>query len=317
MFERFTDRARASVVLAQDQARRLHHEHIGTEHLLLGLLAETDGVAAKVLDAMGVRIAAVEADVVAIIGRGEAEPSGHIPFTPRAKKVLELSLREALQLGHAHIGTEHILLGLVREGEGVAAEVLVKYEGITLDAARDRVLAHIRGTGPERPGSTPSARTPAATEILHAAEQLAGSAPVGSHHLLQALLEAEGSMAANALASLGINRQVVGATLGELRLEDTTDVTPEEAAARQMELRVDGDEVHIVVGDPATVERGKLVVGLAGGAVKGEGTHTAVFIPIWSEVRNSLARLEAALSGEHPAKAAAQSRRRRRRKPAP
>src|SRR5215216_3168181 len=109
MFERFTDRARASVVLAQDQARRLHHDYIGTEHLLLGLLAETDGVAAKVLDAMGVRIAAVEADLVAIIGRGEVEPSGHIPFTPRAKKVLELSLREALQLGHRHIGTEHIL----------------------------------------------------------------------------------------------------------------------------------------------------------------------------------------------------------------
>jgi ATP-dependent Clp protease ATP-binding subunit ClpA len=317
MFERFTDRARASVVLAQDQARRLHHDYIGTEHLLLGLLAETDGVAAKVLDAMGVRIAAVEADVVAIIGRGEAEPSGHIPFTPRAKKVLELSLREALQLGHAHIGTEHILLGLIREGEGVAAEVLVKYEGITLDAARERVLAHLSGIGPERPGSKPRARTPAATEILQAAEQLAGDAPVGSHHLLQALLEAEGSMAANALAALGIDPRAVGATLGELRVEDTTDVTPEEAAARQMELRVDGDEVHIVIGDPATVERGTMVVGLAGGAVKGEGPNAAVFIPIWSVVRNSLARLEAALTAEHPAPAAAQSRRRRRRKPTP
>jgi ATP-dependent Clp protease ATP-binding subunit ClpA len=317
MFERFTDRARASVVLAQEQARRLHHGYIGTEHLLLGLLAETEGVAARVLGAMGVRIAAVEADVVELIGRGEAEPSGHIPFTPRAKKVLELSLREALQLGHGHIGTEHILLGIVREGDGVAAEVLVKYEGLTLDAVRTRVLAHLSGAGAERPRSTTTARTPAAAGILQAAEQLAGDAPVGSHHLLQALLQAEGSMAANALVSLGIDPEAVGATLGELRLEDTTDITPEEAAARQMELRVDGDELHIVVADPATVERGKQIVGLAGGAVKGEGPNTAVFIPVWSVVRNSLARLEAALTGEPSAKAAARGRPRRRRKPAP
>ena len=315
MFERFTDRARASVVLAQDQARRLHHGYIGTEHLLLGLLAEPDGVAAKVLNAMGVRIAAVEADVVEIIGRGDEEPPGHIPFTPRAKKVLELSLREALQLGHGYIGTEHILLGIIREGEGVAAQILVKYKGLTRDAVRERVLAHLGGVGPERPRSTATARTPAAAGILLAAEQLAGDAPVGSHHLLEALLHAEGSMAVNALTALGINPDTVEATLGALRLEDTTDVTPEEAAARQMELRIDGDEVHIVMGDPDTVERGKLVVGLAGGAVKGEGPNADVFIPVWTSVRNSLARLEATLSATQPTEDAVRARRRRRRKP--
>jgi ATP-dependent Clp protease ATP-binding subunit ClpA len=316
MFERFTDRARASVVLAQEQARRLRHSYIGTEHLLLGLLAETDGVAARVLGEMGVRITAVQADVVEIIGRGETEPSGHIPFTPRAKKVLELSLREALQLGHSYIGTEHILLGIIREGEGVAAQVLVKYKGLTVEAVRQRVLAHPGGTGPERPRPTATARTPAAQDVLQAAEQLAGDAPVGSHHLLEALLKAQGSMAAKALAALGIDPKAVGAKLGELRLEDTTDVTPEEAAARQMELRVDGDEVHIVLRDEVTLKHGKQVVDLAGGAVRSDGANTAAFIPVWSVVQNSLARLVAALSPAQPAEEAVRGTRRRRRKPA-
>jgi len=317
MFERFTDRARASVVLAQEQARRLRHSYIGTEHLLLGLLAETDGVAAKVLGEMGVRINAVQADVAEIIGRGETVPSGHIPFTPRAKKVLELSLREALRLGHAYIGTEHILLGIIREGEGVAAQVLVKYKGITLEAVRERVLAHLGGVGPERPRPMTTTRTPAARDVLQAAEQLAGDAPVGSHHLLVALVTAEGSMAANALTALGIDPTAVGAKLGELRVEDTTDVTPEEAAAHQMELRVDGDEVHIVLRDEATLERSKLVVGLAGGAVQGAGRNAAAFIPVWSVLHNSLARLETALSAEQPVAEPTQRPRRRRRKPAP
>ena len=124
MFERFTDKARSSVVLAQEQARRLNHGYIGTEHLLLGLLAESEGLAARVLSEIGVRASDVEADIDQMIGRGEDEASaGQIPFTPRAKKVLELSLREALQLGHNYIGTEHILLGIIREGEGVAAQI--------------------------------------------------------------------------------------------------------------------------------------------------------------------------------------------------
>src|ERR687894_405827 len=126
MFERFTDRARRVVVLAQEEARMLNHNYIGTEHILLGLIHEGEGVAAKALESLGISLEAVRQQVEEIIGQGGSSPSGHIPFTPRAKKVLELSLREALQLGHNYIGTEHILLGLIREGEGVAAQLLVK-----------------------------------------------------------------------------------------------------------------------------------------------------------------------------------------------
>ena len=139
MFERFTDRARRVVVLAQDEARELNHNYIGTEHILLGLISEGDGVAAKALESMGISLDAVRSEVVDIIGRGSQPPSGHVPFTPRAKKVLEYSLREALQLGHKYIGTEHLLLGLIREGEGVAAQVLVK---LGADLPRVRCLLY-------------------------------------------------------------------------------------------------------------------------------------------------------------------------------
>jgi ATP-dependent Clp protease ATP-binding subunit ClpC len=144
MFERFTDRARRVVVLAQEEARLLNHNYIGTEHLLLGLIHEGEGVAAKALESLGISLEAVRAQVEEIIGQGQSAPTGHIPFTPRAKKVLELSLREALQLGHNYIGTEHILLGLIREGEGVAAQVLVKV-GASLDRVRQQVIQLLGG----------------------------------------------------------------------------------------------------------------------------------------------------------------------------
>ena len=139
MFERFTDRARRVVVLAQEEARMLNHNYIGTEHILLGLIHEGEGVAAKALESLGISLDAVRQQVEEIIGQGQQAPSGHIPFTPRAKKVLELSLREALQLGHNYIGTEHILLGLIREGDGVAAQILVE-GGVRLDPARTQVI---------------------------------------------------------------------------------------------------------------------------------------------------------------------------------
>src|SRR5512138_953073 len=144
MFERFTDRARRVVVLAQEEARMLNHNYIGTEHILLGLIHEGEGVAAKALESLGISLEAVRQQVEEIIGQGGSSPSGHIPFTPRAKKVLELSLREALQLGHNYIGTEHILLGLIREGEGVAAQVLVKL-GADLNRVRQQVIQLISG----------------------------------------------------------------------------------------------------------------------------------------------------------------------------
>jgi ATP-dependent Clp protease ATP-binding subunit ClpC len=153
LFERFTDRARRVVVLAQEEARLLNHNYIGTEHILLGLIHEGEGVAAKALESLGISLEAVRAQVEEIIGHGGSAPSGHIPFTPRAKKVLELSLREALQLGHNYIGTEHILLGLIREGEGVAAQVLVKL-GADLSRVRQQVIQLLSGYAGQKEGAT-------------------------------------------------------------------------------------------------------------------------------------------------------------------
>jgi ATP-dependent Clp protease ATP-binding subunit ClpC len=144
VFERFTDRARRVVVFAQEEARLLNHNYIGTEHVLLGLVREGEGVAAQALTSMGIGLDAVRGQVEKIIGQGQAAPTGHIPFTPRAKKVLELSLREALQLGHNYIGTEHILLGLLREGEGVAAQVLQQL-GADLNRVRQTVIQLLSG----------------------------------------------------------------------------------------------------------------------------------------------------------------------------
>jgi RimJ/RimL family protein N-acetyltransferase len=143
MFERFTDRARRVVVLAQEEARLLNHHYIGTEHILLGLIQEGEGVAARALESLDISLQAARQRIRELIGEGQAAPTGHIPFTPRAKKVLELSFREALQLGHNYIGTEHLLLGLIGEGEGVAAETL-RDLGVDLKRARDAVLRQLR-----------------------------------------------------------------------------------------------------------------------------------------------------------------------------
>jgi ATP-dependent Clp protease ATP-binding subunit ClpC len=168
MFERFTDRARRVVVLAQDEARSLNHNYIGTEHILLGMLREGEGVAAKALEELGIGADAIRQQVVEIIGRGQQIPSGHIPFTPRAKKVLELSLRESLQLGHEYIGTEHILLGLIREGDGVAAQVLMR-----LGATKDRVHQQVMQLLQESPASE---RMPGGEPVYRSSARVVGSA---------------------------------------------------------------------------------------------------------------------------------------------
>ena len=144
MFERFTDRARRVIVLAQEEARTLQHNYIGTEHLLLGLIREGEGVAAKALASKGVTLDDTRKQVEEMIGKGNASPNGHIPFTPHARQVLELSLREALQLGHSYIGTEHILLGLIHEGEGVGTQVLIKMD-VNLGELRSATIDLIRG----------------------------------------------------------------------------------------------------------------------------------------------------------------------------
>src|ERR1700709_618953 len=168
MFERFTDRARRVVVLAQEEAKMLNHNYIGTEHILLGLIHEGEGVAAKALESLGISLDSVREQVQDIIGQGQQQPTGHIPFTPRAKKVLELSLREALQLGHNYIGTEHILLGLIREGEGVAAQVLVKL-GADLNKVRQQVIQLLNGYQSKEAagaGAGPSEGTPSTSLVL-------------------------------------------------------------------------------------------------------------------------------------------------------
>jgi Clp amino terminal domain, pathogenicity island component/UvrB/uvrC motif len=151
MFQRFTDRARRVMVLAQEEASRLDHNWIGTEHILLGLIHEGEGVAANALKSLGISLDPVRQQVEEIIGRGQETPQGHIPFTPRAKKVLELSLRESKKLGHNYIGTEHILLGLIREGDGVAAQVLVRL-GADLNRVRQQVIQLLHGRPAEEPG---------------------------------------------------------------------------------------------------------------------------------------------------------------------
>ncbi len=160
MFERFTDRARRVIVLAQEEARMLNHNYIGTEHILLGLIHEGEGVAAKALESMGISLEDVRREVEEIIGQGSQPHTGHIPFTPRAKKVLELSLREGLQMGHKYIGTEFLLLGLIREGDGVAAQVLTKL-GADLPRVRQQVIQLLSGyEGGQQEGGGDSNQAP-------------------------------------------------------------------------------------------------------------------------------------------------------------
>jgi ATP-dependent Clp protease ATP-binding subunit ClpC len=196
MFERFTDRARRVMVLAQEEARLLNHNYIGTEHLLLGLAHEGQGGAAKALELLGIRLEALRSQVQEVVGRRQPGPSGHIPFTQRAKKVLELSLREALQLGHNYIGTEHLLLGLVREGEGVAAQVLVSL-GADLSRVRHQVIQVLSGapvSGPEAGAGTrpvPDALSEAEEQLAQVRRQKEAAVDAGDFERAKALREAE------------------------------------------------------------------------------------------------------------------------------
>jgi len=212
------------VVLAQEEARMLDHDYIGTEHLLLGLIHEAEGVAAKALESLGISLEAVRYEVTEIIGHGEAAPTGHIPFTPRAKKVLELSLREALQLGHNYIGTEHILLGLIREGEGVAAQVL-KRLGADLEGVRHKVVALLGEMGIEPSGGRRYLGR--FTDGTHRVLGLAGESARNLGHeavepadLLLALIAADDAQVNELLASWGIQLGAVRQRIEELAAEE-------------------------------------------------------------------------------------------------
>ena len=295
-FERFTGKARQVVVAAQEQARLLKHNYIGTEHLLLGLLEVPDGMAAKVLHQLGYGKEAAQVDIAAVVKPGTQELSGHIPFAPQAKKTLELALREAQRLHHSHVGTEHILLALVREGEGVGAKVLA--ERISpISKIRTAVLASVEGAQDAAAGPWP-AGTPATEDTVSTASALAGGAPVGSHHLLEAMLRAENSMAARVLQELGVDPDAVAAKIDELDPETTTDANPEEAAARRMEIRLVDDEVHLILRDPATVAAAKKVTELSGGPIQGVGPVAGVFVPLWRSANQVLQQIQRTLEPE-------------------
>ena len=357
MFERFTNNARRVVVLSQEEARLLNHNYIGTEHILLGLLGMPESIAGTVLESFGITRDGVRVEVEEKIGRGKSQPSGHIPFTPRAKKVLELSLREALQLGHNYIGTEHILLGLIRENEGVGVQILRARadlaqlraavieavpepaggagggpaEGFEETNAALRWLRHRLGRrgssvsfSPEALGAeSPTRGTPAVDAALRQAAVLAGSLPVGSHHLLLAALEDANSAASGALASLGVDLDELRGKLRSVQVAGTSDEQPEQAGRRQMTIEVADDKLNIVLTDPVIVEAGKEALrvlnakaaaasaeaGESGGEVaEGEGTDgeagiegtpvtairgdlpaAATLANVWLELRDTLA----------------------------
>jgi ATP-dependent Clp protease ATP-binding subunit ClpA len=290
MFERFTDRARRVVVLAQEEARLLNHNYIGTEHILLGLISEGEGVAAKTLEQLGISLAAVRSRVEAIIGEGGGAPSGHIPFTPRSKKVLELSLREALALGHNYIGTEHILLGLIREGEGVGAQVLVNL-GADLSRVRHEVLQQLSGFRGGLPGGritpvmrVPSRETPAVAKASVEARRLAGSSPVG-------LRQQHDSVAAKALESMGVTAESLQQRVAEIEPAGTSDETPEEAGARRVGLRVEGKLLMLEIDDPELADSlEKAMTGRKVRIIRGTDPEAeeAGFPNLWSAVSRTV-----------------------------
>ena len=291
MFERFSGQARHVVVSAQEEARELDHNYIGTEHLLLGLLT-SDSLASASLNALGYTRDDVQAKLVATVGRGKASPGGHIPFTPRAKKVLELSLREALQLKHNYIGTEHILLGLLREGEGMAARILADKH--PLDRIRDEVLTRIESPAAREVHG--AGRTPAAHQVLALAAELAGEGPVGSHHILEAMLQQPDSAAAKVLGDAGIDLDQLGAKLEEISTQDTADDTPVQAAARQLELSVTDETVTVVLRDPASLELGKQIVQLNDGPLAARGPQLDLLGQLWTAVNDWLTATARALA---------------------
>ncbi len=274
MFERFTNRARHVVVLSQDEARDMRHNYIGTEHILLGLLGEPNGMAGRALAQFGLTLDGVREETASRVGRGAAPVKGRIPFTPRAKKVLELSLREALQLHHNYIGTEHLLLGLLREGEGVAASILREHASdllrvrmAVLDllpavtepaAGRGRRWLRRRSETPTTIADEPDelSTTPAADASLNEAAKLAGYAPVGSHHLLLAALADPDTAAAKVLATLGVDLEQAREALRQADVTGTSDELPEVRGRRQMLIRVSQDRLTIEAGDEAIVALG-------------------------------------------------------------
>jgi ATP-dependent Clp protease ATP-binding subunit ClpC len=312
MFERFTNYARHTVVLSQEEARRLHHNYIGTEHLVLGLLGEPEGLAAKVLAGFGMTLDGARRDVTEMIGTGKSETSGHIPFTPQAKKVLEYSLREALALDQSYIGTEHLLLGVLRDPNGTGGQLLSRYGDLLAIrlAVLDQmpVAVAVAGTSKQRrwaqrPASgegesegkaTTLDATPAVDTALTAAAGLAGHRPVGTHDLLAAALTDADSAVARALAAAGVDLDQVRQALRDADVTGTTDELPEEAGRRQMTIHAGQDKVTIEVTDPVIVRAALAAAEAAGdsGVIGGDQRAAVSLTTVWQALGSSLADIE-------------------------
>jgi hypothetical protein len=336
VFERFTNLARNSVVLAQDEARQLRHNYIGTEHILLGLMRQSDSLAAETLAGLGLSLEQVRLEVIAVVGHGKQEPSGHIPFTPRAKKTLELALREALSLQHNYIGTEHILLGLVREGDGVAAKVLVKVGG-DLDRIREAVLQRLSRLPPE-PGGTPSgprglrrwlrgragssavegvgplgafgfrpegwSTTPAADAGLEAARRFAAGGPIGSHHLMLASLAAPDGAAVKTLSALGVDLEAVQTALRSADVTGTADELPADRGRRTMTVALAEDELVLRVTDTRVLDEARRVFSALRdrtgepNVLSGGLPEAGSLADVWEALVESLQQIYRAAAGE-------------------
>jgi len=308
MFERFTPRARRSVVAAQEEARTLGHNYIGTEHVLLGLLSEPEGLGARALGPFGVSLAGTREEVAAKVGTGTEPMKGHIPFTPRAKKTLELALREALQLHHNYIGTEHILLGLIREKEGAGPQILAAHADLLAIRAAVLDLLPAAEATPgrrwlRRRWATPSGEpeeeveirtSPAAEASLDEAARLAGSRPVGSHHLLLAALADPDTAAARALADLGVDLDRARDALRNADVTGTSDEQPEERGRRHMLIRATDNSLTIEATDQDIVSLGLAAADAVGdqadqpGTIPGDLPASASLSAVWQALRTSL-----------------------------
>ena len=309
MFERFTQRARHVVVLSQEEARTLRHNHIGTEHVLLGLLGEPESLSGQVLLTYGLSLAQAREQVAQQVAPGKKATEGHIPFTPRSKGVLERALKEAIGLGHNYIGTEHLLLGLIRDPDGVGARIIAERAG-DLGRVRQAVLdilpspeasagpRWLRTPGPGTvagPGRGEELRTtPAADSSLNAAARIAGAQPVGSHHLLLAALSDPRSAAARALTGAGIDLDVARRALREVDITGTDDEPPEEAGRRQMTLRATGNQLILETSDPALLDLARAAAEALGpdsappGTIPGDLAAAASLAAVWTALRTSL-----------------------------
>jgi ATP-dependent Clp protease ATP-binding subunit ClpC len=295
VFERFTAEARRTVVAAQEEARSLGHAHIGTEHLLLALLRDPESLPGQVLTGQGITAEKMRTEVRRTVPPSDNVPPGHIPFSPRSKKVLELSLRESIRLRHRNIEPEHIFLGLLREGEGLAVQLLVEQD-VDLQALNQAVAQRMWMPAGRRGFRLVSPQVPSMTRggvaAWDRAATLAGGEPLGSQHVLLGLFGEEDTLAARALATLGVTREALEQVLGTMDPADTADERPERAGARKTRLQVAGDVITMRVQDADLASRLAVTLGRwrRGKDVEVAGTEPEVaepFAKLWRAVETT------------------------------